>query len=171
MHFCNFAASLYRLKRGHGLSFEQTWIPFTQGCLVPSLVERGPVGLETGFKGCHFNFTIISIWKGAWPFIWSNLYSLHPEMFSHRHLLYTWVIPPFVLVRRDDLCMKQLPVCLLPSLVEICPGGIRFWNVFSVYWLFRYYLPLEKGVALLLNKLEIPSPKDVLCQVWLTLAK
>ena len=26
-----------------GSSFEQTWIPFTQGCFVPSLVEIGPV--------------------------------------------------------------------------------------------------------------------------------
>ena len=30
-----------------GPSFEQTWIPFTQGCFVPSLVEIGPVVLET----------------------------------------------------------------------------------------------------------------------------
>ena len=29
---------------------------------------------------------------------------------------------------------------------------------------FRNYLPLEKGGALYLNKLESPSPKDVLCQ-------
>ena len=29
-----------------GPSFEQTWIPFTQGCFVPSLVEIGPVILE-----------------------------------------------------------------------------------------------------------------------------
>ena len=27
-------------------SFEQTWIPFTQGCFVPSLAEIGPVVLE-----------------------------------------------------------------------------------------------------------------------------
>ena len=27
-------------------SFEQTWIPFTQGCFVPSLIEIGPVVLE-----------------------------------------------------------------------------------------------------------------------------
>ena len=26
--------------------FEQIWIPFTQGCFVPSLVEIGPVVLE-----------------------------------------------------------------------------------------------------------------------------
>ena len=26
--------------KGHGPSFEQTWIPSTQGCFVPSLVEK-----------------------------------------------------------------------------------------------------------------------------------
>ena len=33
-----------------GSSFEQTWIPFTQGCFVPSLVEIGPVVLEKKMK-------------------------------------------------------------------------------------------------------------------------
>ena len=40
-----------------------------------------------------------------------------------------------------------------------------------MYFLYRYYLLLEKGVALLLNKLESSSPKDALCQVgwhWLS---
>ena len=37
----------------------------------------------------------------------------------------------------------------------------KFVNVFSQ---FLNYLPLEKGVALYLNKIEFPSPKDVLCQ-------
>ena len=31
--------------------------------------------------------------------------------------------------------------------------------------------PFEKGVALHLNKLKPPSPKDALCQVWLKLAQ
>jgi hypothetical protein len=42
---------------------------------------------------------------------------------------------------------------------------------FSVFLLFRYYLPLEKDVPLHLNKLESPPPKNYLCQVWLKLAK
>ena len=33
-----------------GPSFEQTWIPFTQGYFVPSLVEIGPVVLEKKMK-------------------------------------------------------------------------------------------------------------------------
>ena len=36
--------------RGRGPSFEQTWIPFTQGCFVPSLVVIGPVVLEKKMK-------------------------------------------------------------------------------------------------------------------------
>jgi hypothetical protein len=55
----------------------------------------------------------------------------------------------------------------------ICPrpfhgGGIK---IFSVFLLFRYYLLLEKGYSLRLNKFESPPPKDDLCQVWLKLAQ
>ena len=47
----------------------------------------------------------------------------------------------------------------------------RFLNFVNVFLLFHNYLPLEKGGALHLNKLESPSPKDTLCQVWLKLAQ
>ena len=42
---------------------------------------------------------------------------------------------------------------------------------FHHFSLFGYYLPLEKGMSLHLNKLEFPSSKDALCQVWLKLAQ
>jgi hypothetical protein len=42
---------------------------------------------------------------------------------------------------------------------------------FNSFLLFRYYLPLEKGYPLLLNKFESHSLKDNLCQVWLKLAQ
>jgi hypothetical protein len=42
----------------------------------------------------------------------------------------------------------------------------NFWNV-----LFRYYLPLGKGVVLHLYNSECPLPKDELCQLWLKLAQ
>ena len=63
----------------------------------------------------------------------------------------------------------------MPSLVEILPvvlGKKIFLNFFNDYLLFRnyMYLSLEKGVSLLLNKLEFSSPKDAFCQVWLKLA-
>ena len=44
---CIFAISLLSpLRKGHGSSFEQTWIPFTWVCFVPSLVEIGLVVLK-----------------------------------------------------------------------------------------------------------------------------
>ena len=51
--FCQsiFAISqLSPLGKGRGPSFEQTWIPFTQGCFVPSLVEISLVVLEKKLK-------------------------------------------------------------------------------------------------------------------------
>ena len=76
--------------------FEHTWIPFTQGCFVPSLVETGQV-------------------HGS--------------------------------------------------------GEEDFW----ISWMtFRYFLiisPWKYDEALHLNKLETPSPKYELCQVWLKLAQ
>ena len=43
-------SQLSPLWEGRGPSFEQTWIPFTQGYFVPSLVEIGPVVLEKKMK-------------------------------------------------------------------------------------------------------------------------
>ena len=47
----------------------------------------------------------------------------------------------------------------------------RFFNFVNVFSLFRNYLFLEEGGALHWNKLESPSPKDALCQVWMKLAQ
>jgi hypothetical protein len=44
-------------------------------------------------------------------------------------------------------------------------------SVYLVFLIFRYYLPLEKGVALHMNNFEPPSIKDDLCQFWLQLAQ
>ena len=43
--FLSFCFYLH-LTKGQGPSFERNWIPLTQGCSVPSLVEIGPVVLE-----------------------------------------------------------------------------------------------------------------------------
>jgi hypothetical protein len=43
----------------------------------------------------------------------------------------------------------------------------RFLKIFSVFLLFCYYLPLERGNPLHLKKLEFLPSKDDLCQVWL----
>jgi hypothetical protein len=45
-----------------------------------------------------------------------------------------------------------------------------FFLLFSVFLLFCYYLPLEKGNPFDLFKLEFLPPKNDLFQVWLKLA-
>ena len=85
---------------------KKTWIPFTQGNFVPSLVEIGPL--------------LCAKFGWNWP----------------------------------------------------SGSGDEDFKISSMY--FRYlcnYVPFEKGGALHLNKLESPSPKDALCQVWLKLAQ
>ena len=64
---------------------------------------------------------------------------------------------------KDALCQVWLKLALW----FLRRRFLKFVNVFSP---FPYYLPLEKGGVLHLNKLESPSPKNALCQVWLKLA-
>jgi hypothetical protein len=52
---CIFTLSLLSpLGEGLSPSFEQTWIPFTQGWFVPSLLKTGPVVLEKKSKMQEF---------------------------------------------------------------------------------------------------------------------
>jgi hypothetical protein len=56
-------------------------------------------------------------------------------------------------------------------LILACWFWRRLLKIFSVFLIFRYYFPLEKGYPLPLNKLESPSANDDLCQVWLKLVQ
>ena len=47
----------------------------------------------------------------------------------------------------------------------------KIFKFINVILLFRCFLPLEKGRALYLNKLESPSPRHALCKVLLELAQ
>jgi diadenosine tetraphosphatase ApaH/serine/threonine PP2A family protein phosphatase len=47
----------------------------------------------------------------------------------------------------------------------------RFLNDHTQFSHFWDYLPLEEGKALCLHKLDSPSPKDDLYQVWMKLAQ
>ena len=47
----------------------------------------------------------------------------------------------------------------------------RVFKIVNAFSLFPKYIPLEKDRVLHLNKLESPSPKDALRQVWLKLAQ
>ena len=76
-----------KIEKGHsfnGSLFEQTWITFNQRSFVPQLVEIGQVVLEEIIfliLSMHFRyFIIISPWKRAGPFIFTNLNILHPRM-------------------------------------------------------------------------------------------
>ena len=55
----------------NGLSSEQTWIVFTQGCFAQIWLK-----LAKWFSGRLLNFVIISTWKRTGPF--TKLNSLHP---------------------------------------------------------------------------------------------
>ena len=87
-------------------------------------------------------FVLISPWNWGWPFNWSNLNPLYPG----------WFVLSFVEIGLGTL------------------GKNIFLNIFNWIIYFCYYLPLEKGVALQMNKLEPPLPKDDLGQVWSKLA-
>ena len=81
-----------------------------------------------------------SFWKMAWPFIWT---SLNPLYLKVLFATFGWNWP-------SGSWEKE------------------FLNFVNVFFLLCKFLSLEKGVALHLNKLEFPSPKNALCQVgWL----
>ena len=64
--------------------------------------------------------------------------------------------------------LQNLKSPFVPSVVESGPVFWRwFLNTVNVCSLFCYYLPLEKGVPLHLNKFKSPSPKAT----WLKLAQ
>ena len=74
-------------------------------------------------------FVIVSPWKMVWSFIWKKLNSLHKDA-----LYEVWLKCPSCSWEKDS----KFRQCIFAILK---------------------YLPLEKGVALHLNKLEFPTPK------------
>jgi hypothetical protein len=70
----------------------------------------------------------------------------------------TW---PFIWTNLNSLYPRI--ICIKNDWIRPAGSGEEFF----LNLLFRYYLPLEIGYSLGLNKLESPSPKDDLCQVWL----
>ena len=84
---------------------------------------------------------IISHWKRAGPFIWTNLNLLHRRMLCD-NFVWNWSSGYW---------------------------GEDFLNFVNVFLVLRNFLPLEKSRVLHLNKFGCPSPKDALCHVWLKL--
>ena len=101
MHFrCIFGISLLSpLRKGCGPLFEQTYIPVIQGCFVLSLVKMALWFWRRRFfkiKSLYYrHFVIISPWKRAWPFIWTNL---NPRQVYVRSLMLIWYFGPFGLM-------------------------------------------------------------------------
>ena len=63
----NEVLTLISIRNGHGSSFEQMWITFTQGCFGPSLVKIGPVVYEKKIFKIR-KYIIISHLKRVCPF-------------------------------------------------------------------------------------------------------
>ena len=156
---------------------------------MPSLAEIGPVVLEKKIfliVSMYFHyFIIISPLKRAWPFMdmWTNLNPLHPRIncarfdwnwqrfFNLVNVFSLWC-NYFPLGKRETLLLKKLESTSTKD--ALCQVWFkwaqwfwrrRFLNFVNVFSLFRYHLPLEKGGAIHLNKLESPLPKKALCQV------
>jgi hypothetical protein len=89
-------------------------------------------------------FVIISPLKRTWPFIWIKSNFLYPRIIP---TVFDWIWSSGS--GEED----------------------NFLKYFRVLLLFCYYLPLERGNTLHLNKLESPPPKDDLYQVWIKLAQ
>ena len=74
MYFCFFV--IISLWKRVGPAFEQTGIPFAQGCIVLSIVENGPLVLEKkSFEFCQMYFRyfeIISLERGQGPLFKQN---------------------------------------------------------------------------------------------------
>ena len=115
---------------------------------MPRFVEIGLVVLEkTIFLNFVNVFSLCSYYlplKKVGPFIWTNLSPDHHQRMHYAKFRLNW-----------------------PS----GSGEDFFLNFVNVFSLYSNYLPLRKGGALHLNKLEFSTPKDALCQVSLKLAQ
>ena len=162
----------------NGPLFEQTWIPFNQGCIVPSLVEIGPVVLEI--------FEFVSIFSLFLNYFhlekctvlhWNKLESSSPKKIGsvvqkktfkilNSIFAISWLSPPWK--RAGPFIWKNLNP-LHPRIHDCAKFGWNwlsgsgeeyFYNFITVFWLFRNFLPLEKAGPLHLNKFESPLPKE-----------
>ena len=98
-----------------------------------------------------------------WSFFSKNVSSLLPKM-----PLVKWHCTSF-----EQTWIPFTKGCFMQSLDEIGPvvQEKKIFKFCPYIFTILYYLLLERDVALHLNKLEFPSSKDTLCQVWLKLAQ
>ena len=89
-------------------------------------------------------FVIISRWEKVWHFIWKIFSPFHHQTMIFAKFDWYWFSGV---------------------------GGEDFFTFVNLYLFFRYYLPSAQSVTLHLNKVDSPSPKNDLCQIWLKLAQ
>ena len=127
---------------------------------------------------CHFSN---HMWKprGSWATSLTWEASTNQILHLRKALIIPWhwgekLLSPFWEINGPFIYKNPFTQgCFVTTLVKIAPVILEkcFFNFVKVFSLFCYYLPLEKGVALHLNKFESLSPKDALLQVLLKLAQ
>ena len=148
--FVNIFSLLSPLGKGHGPSFEQTWLPITQGCFVPSLIEIGPVVLSRDFfkvgqfifaisllfplgngRAPSFKQTWIPITQGCFvpSLVESGPVVLKKKIFKVGQCIFAIsLLSPLGKGHGLSFVQTWIPItqgCFLPSLVEIGPGFFR----------------------------------------------
>ena len=117
---------------------------------------------------------------------WATIFTWKNQFKSKTHCSKLWLYNNVDLERRNPsspLVIKwSLFVKLwfpftkgycVPSLVEIAPIVLekKLLNFVNVFSLFPKYLPVEKDWVFHFSKVEFPSPKDAVCQVWLKMTQ
>ena len=141
--FIYFILLLSPLEERCGPLFVKIWITSSKDALCQIWLKLSSSFKERIFNYFQYNFTISllsPLWEGCGPSFEKS-----------------WIF--------------STQGCFVQSLVEIDVVVLnkKILKNFNIILLFCYYLPLEKGMAFHLNKLESPSSKDALCQVLMKL--
>ena len=137
------------LRKGRGPLFEQTWIPFTQRWIIPSLVEIGPLVLEKKlFLNVFLEIRNYLPLENAGPFIWINLNPLHPRMFC-ANFGWNWPCGSGEIFFKFCQCIFTIPQ-LSPLGKEHHPSFKQIWIPFTQ----EFYVPIlvEIGPVILEKK-------------------
>ena len=136
------------LGKERGLSFEQNWIPFSKGCLVPNLWKwPSGSGEESFFKFVN---------------VFSQLRNYLPLEKGRAVAQWFWGRKFFKFVNVFSQLRNYLPLEKGRAVAQWF-WGRKFFKFVNVFSQLRNYLPLEKGRAFHLNKFESLPPKDALC--------
>ena len=126
---------LFTLWEVNGYSFEQTWIPFTQGCFVPNLVEFA----QRFWRRFFFNFVnVFSLFRNYLPL--EKCLTFHLNKLKSSSL-------------KEALCQVWLKLTQW--------FRRRFLNFVNVLSLFFNNLPLEKRWSPSFEQIWIPFTQGV----------